>query len=241
MIAQPQAKRKRTQPSSTSTSSKANKSKRHKETDDEEEQYAQRVVSAQAASRWKPLSKTSKQYVLDALDGAIVYVLNETGSSSYDDVQDTLNILRQRIVGSLSAITVPSVRQPDYRHMEEQCNSMEVSVAEASNHVELLEKEIDNQLRFIEEKEAMIEELKSTSQAPNVSRIHPILQSNSPEKLELPAVKPSNSKTQKVSAASSSSTHHKKLVDVLKKWQSQDTVKDMTTFMESLTNVASTL
>ena len=75
-----QQPRKRAQPASTSAStststSRANKSKRQKEKDDDDDdQYTEKTVSAQATSRWKPIGKASKQFVLDTLDDAIMWV-----------------------------------------------------------------------------------------------------------------------------------------------------------------------
>ena len=59
-IFQQKSKRKK-----TGTSSRKSETER-------DDQYTERVVSAQRASKWKPMSKNTKEFVLASLDSSIV-------------------------------------------------------------------------------------------------------------------------------------------------------------------------
>ncbi|XP_033627788.1 centromere protein Q-like [Asterias rubens] len=148
----------------------------------DDDDFQERQLSAQSVSRWQTMTKTSQEFLNQIAESAILIVLNETSSSSHNEVQNHLNNLKKRLMTSCASLKVPTKRQPNYKDMEEHTSTLEAALVDTSNRVECLDKEVQLQEESMELQEEEVEKLEAAQASSDNNRkeftkkLHPLLQ-----------------------------------------------------------------
>lgn len=103
--------------------------------------------------KWKPLQPSSSKYVTNIINEHCSTELSKVVPKSYDDVNDTLTVLKARAKKKISPLHAPTPLSNDYAKMQRLCLEMEEQLESNIKQMDDVDKEIQRLERITEDNE----------------------------------------------------------------------------------------
>lgn len=161
--------------------------KRGKEDNEAPKNIKDMTISKTTYAKWRPLNPATNMYAKQVLESTILGVLNSVGrESKKKEVQVQLKKLSERIVTRLDSLKGPPHKE-DYGTMESETGGLENAVISCNQQIKVLEKELDEQTRLLEEDEQMLDSHSEQAMEKQTQKkqLHPLLQKEPVNNLNL--------------------------------------------------------
>lgn len=154
------------------------------------------TIGRKTYAKWRLLNPVTKMFTEQALESAMLNVLNSVGRESKKkvEVQVHLKKLTERISSRLDILKGPPHKE-DYRTMEAENRELENAVISCNGQIEVLEKELEEQNRLLEEDTCLLNNYSEQQiQLQWHKELHPLLQKEPVNALKLPSLSDETSK-----------------------------------------------
>jgi len=153
------------------------------------------TVGRKTYAKWRLLNPVTKAFTEQALESAMLNVLNSVGREfKKKEVQAHLKKLSERISSRLDNLKGPPHKE-DYRTMEAENHELENAVISCNEQIEVLEKELEEQTRLLEEDTHLLTHYSDQEiQLQWQKELHPLLQKEPVNALKLPCLSDETSK-----------------------------------------------
>lgn len=145
------------------------------------------TVTKRTYARWKPLCLSTKTYTKQVIENTILSVLNDVPNSKKRDIQFHFKQISERTARRLDTMKGPTQRG-DYTKMETESHELEDALISCNNQADVLEKELDDQRRLLEQDEEMLHSYSDQQNQQNQPQLHPLLQVEPQNSLNLPSL-----------------------------------------------------
>ncbi|CAH1232421.1 CENPQ [Branchiostoma lanceolatum] len=156
-------------------------------------EYRKRKITAAAMKKWKPISSETKLMTWNTMDAAVTSVLSsiKPGRRGFNEVQDHLNILRDRIYERVSTAKAPA-KKVDYSAIHAKRKRIQEDLKMQEEQLAVLEAEIKRLERGVSKKEKKVDRLKIAAETSTEMELHPILENLPAPCLNLPPLTTGN-------------------------------------------------
>ncbi|XP_066298621.1 centromere protein Q-like [Branchiostoma lanceolatum] len=156
-------------------------------------EYRKRKITAAAMKKWKPISSETKLMTWNTMDAAVTSVLSsiKPGRRGFNEVQDHLNILRDRIYERVSTAKAPA-KKVDYSAIHAKRKRIQEDLKMQEEQLAVLEAEIKRLERGVSKKEKKVDRLKVAAETCTEMELHPILENLPAPCLNLPPLTTGN-------------------------------------------------